>query len=204
MKLNLGCGAEVADGWVNVDYALGARFASIPLFRQLNRRIGVFNQDWNDGILVHDLTTEFPWGESSVDIIYSSHFVEHLVKDDGRRFLEQCHRVLKPSGIIRLVVPDLRAFATEYLEGKIPADQFLEELMVLYGNESGGLKDRLSPFYRYPHKCMYDEARLTQILDEIGFEVVPRAVFDSDIEGIEDIELEERTERAVILEGHKR
>jgi len=30
MKLNLGCGNQVVEGWVNVDYALGARFAKIP------------------------------------------------------------------------------------------------------------------------------------------------------------------------------
>ena len=27
MKLNLGCGSHAPHGWVNVDYALGARFA---------------------------------------------------------------------------------------------------------------------------------------------------------------------------------
>ena len=31
MKVNLGCGDRVVDGWTNVDYALGARLTRVPL-----------------------------------------------------------------------------------------------------------------------------------------------------------------------------
>jgi len=67
MKLNLGCGSQVVDGWVNVDYALGARFMKIPFFRSLNRKVKIFNLDWNDKIFLHDLTRKFPWADSSID-----------------------------------------------------------------------------------------------------------------------------------------
>ena len=35
--------------------------------------------------------------------------IEHLVRDDGWSFLLDCHRVLKPGGHLRRVVPDLHA-----------------------------------------------------------------------------------------------
>jgi|ERR1035437_613426 ubiquinone/menaquinone biosynthesis C-methylase UbiE len=204
MKLNLGCASQVPDGWVNVDYALGARFMKIPFFRAFNRKLKLFNLDWNEKIYLHDLTKKFPWDDSSVDIVYSSHTLEHFSKEDGRRFLAECHRVLRKNCIIRIVVPDLHHNVAEYIEGRIKADEFIEKLGVLYGNSNNALKKRLTPFFQFPHKCMYDNTRLIEILNEIGFEASTRAAFESDIEEIQLVELEFRTENSVIVEGRKR
>lgn len=204
MKLNLGCGSHVPDGWINVDYALGARFAKIPIFRALNRALRVFELDWNEKIYLHDLTKKFPWADSSVDVVYSSHTLEHFTREDGKTFLAECHRVLRNNGIIRIVVPDLLNIAVEYIEGQINADDFVEKLGVLYGNTNNALKNRLSPFIQFPHKCMYDSRRLLAILSEVGFDGVNRAPFDSDISDIRLVELDGRTENAVIVEGRKR
>jgi ubiquinone/menaquinone biosynthesis C-methylase UbiE len=204
MKLNLGCGSQVPDGWTNVDYALGARFIKIPFFRSFNKKAKLFNLDWNEKIYLHDLTTKFPWADSSIDIVYSSHTLEHFTKEDGRRFLAECHRVLRKDGIIRIVVPNLRHDVTEYIEGRISADDFVESLGVLYESSNNTLKKRLAPFFQFPHKCMYDNPRLIEILNEIGFEATARAAFDSDIDDIQLVELESRTKNAVIVEGRKR
>ncbi len=205
MKLNLGCGSQVPDGWVNVDYALGARFTKIPFFRALNKKLKLFNMNWNEKIYLHDLTRKFPWADSSIDIVYSSHTLEHFTKEDGRRFLQECHRVLRKDGIIRIVVPNLRHYVTEYIEGRIFADDFVEELGVLYRTGNNTLKKRLSPFLQFPHKCMYDNSRLIEILNELGFEASTRAAFDSDIEDIRLVELENRTtDNVVLVEGRKR
>lgn len=204
MKLNLGCGSQVHNQWVNVDYALGARFTKIPFFHAINRKVKLFNLDWNERIYLHDLTKKFPWADASIDIVYSSHTLEHFSKKDGRRFLTECHRVLRKDGIIRIVVPDLRHAINEYIKGRICADDFVEKLGVLYTNSNNILKERLSPFYQFPHKCMYDNSRLIEILNEIGFEASARAAFDSNIEDIQLVELEDRTEYAAIVEGRKR
>ena len=204
MKLNLGCGSQVPAGWTNVDYSVGARFAKIPLFSAINKRLKLFDLSWNKSIFLHDLTKRFPWRDSTVDVVYTSHTLEHFTRDDGRRFLRECHRVLGQSGIIRVVVPDLRHIITGYFEGRIKADEFIEELLVLYGNTDKAWKDRLAPFIQFPHKCMYDTPRLLAILDEVGFAAAARGPFDSDIGDIQSIELENRTQNAVIVEGRKR
>ncbi|MBP9155083.1 MAG: methyltransferase domain-containing protein [Xanthomonadales bacterium] len=204
MKINLGCGSQIPDGWINVDYALGARLAKIPFFRVFNKKVKLFNLDWNDKIFLHDLTNKFPWDNSSIDIVYSSHTLEHFTKEDGRSFLTECHRVLRKDGIIRIVVPSLRHEVDEYIEGRIPADDFVEKLGVLGASSNNTLKNKLSPFFQFPHKCMYDNSRLTEILNEIGFEASVRNAFDSDIEDIRLVELEGRTENAVIVEGRKK
>ncbi len=204
MNLNLGCGPQVPDGWINVDYALGARFTKIPFFRAFNRKTKLFNLDWNEKIFLHDLTKTFPWPDSSAATVYSSHTLEHFSKDNGRRFLVECHRVLLKDGIIRIVVPDLRHDVMKYIEGETPADDFVYKLGVLYGVSNSAIKNRFSQFFQFPHKCMYDNSRLIEILNDIGFEASTHAAFDSDIEEIRLVELESRTENAVIVEGRKR
>lgn len=204
VRLNLGCGSQVADEWINVDYALGAQFAKIPFFTLINKKLKLFDLEWNKKIYLHDLTKKLPWADCSVDAVYSSHTLEHFSKKDGRRFLAECHRVLRKDGIIRIIVPDLRRHVLDYIEGRIEADDFVEKLGVLYGNGANVLKNRIAPLIQFPHKCMYDSPRLLKILDEIGFDAKSRAPFDSDITHIRLVELQGRTDNAVIVEGRKR
>lgn len=203
-KLNLGCGSQVPDGWINVDYAMGARFAKIPFFRALNKKLRLFETDWNDKIYIHNLTRRFPWADSTMDVVYSSHTLEHFSREDGRRFLAECHRVLRKNGIIRIVVPDLRYEVDEYIEGRTKAEDFVEKLNVLYSTSNNVLKRRLYPFIQFQHKCMYDAPRLLAILSETGFEAASRAAFDSDISDVRLVEVETRIINAIIVEGRKR
>lgn len=204
MKLNLGCGSQVVDGWVNVDYALGARLSKLPVYRSVNRKVGLTKLDWDDRIVIHDLTKHFPWPDSSVDAIYTSHTLEHFSREDGRRFLEECYRVLRRGGILRVVVPDLQLVVAKYIRGEVRADDFVSQLGVLTRNNRGSMKNRLAPLFQFPHKCMYDTPRLLEILDEIGFTTLSRAAFESDIDDIRRLEVEGRAASAAIVEGRKR
>ncbi|MBN1461275.1 MAG: methyltransferase domain-containing protein [Armatimonadetes bacterium] len=204
MKLNLGCGARVIDGWVNVDFAPGARLAKIPLYRMANKKLRLTRLDWDSRIVVHDLTKTFPWPDSSADAIYTSHTLEHFGKEEGRRFLEECHRVLRRNGVLRVIVPDFRLVVAKYIEGEIRADDFVSQLGVGLAGRGRSLKDRLAPLFQFPHKCMYDTTRLLEILDELGFVASSRAPFESDIDDVQKLELEDRVTNAVVVEGRKR
>lgn len=203
MKLNLGCGTRTPAGWVNVDYALGARCAKIPFFAAVNRRIRLFSLDWNPGILVHDLRRPFPWSDGSARLVYASHLLEHLTREEGRLFVTRCHAVLRAGGILRIVVPDLSNVVSEYSAGRLPADEFVERLGVLYGTGTSGVRRILSPIVEFPHRCMYDAGTLLSLLRGSGFQAEPRRPFESAIEDISDVELKERTDRAVIVEASK-
>lgn len=206
IKLNLGCGNQIARGWINVDYSLGGMLAKIPLFFTLNKRFKFFNLSWSSEILIHDLTKTFPWSNETVDEIYSSHTLEHLNKNQGRHFLKECHRVLKKDGIIRIVVPDLNSFVHSYLNGEILAEDFIEKLRVLNDNsQKSYFKNKLAVFTQslHSHKCMYDTQGLMRITSSIGFACQSKKPFESDISDIKTIELEDRTIEAVIVEGKK-
>ena len=69
----------------------------------------VIGVDWAkcDGVdIVHDLTQfPYPFADNSIDVIYTSHFIEHL---DGRtraKFMEECYRILKTDGKMRHIHP---------------------------------------------------------------------------------------------------
>lgn len=198
-KINLGCGDKTPEGWINVDYALGAKLAKIPFLHKL----GLTKIKWDRTIIIHNLLKLFPWETESIDVVYSSHTLEHFTREEGFHFLEECHRVLKYGGIIRIVVPDLKAFTLAYLEGKTRADYFIENLFVLYPSSNNFIRKILMPFISFPHKCMYDTQTLVKILQSIGFSVTKRNAFDSSIADIKNIEILSRTENSVIVEGIK-
>ena len=203
LKLNLGCGPQVVDGWVNVDYALGARLAATPVLGAAVRGLGLFNLRWNPRIRIHDLTKPLPWPDSTVDVCYTSHTVEHMSRDEGHRLVTEAFRVLRPGGVLRVVVPDLRQLVEQYASGKLAAEYVVEELGVLYGIGKGGLRRLFAPMVEFPHKCMYDTEAMVRLLNGCGFQATGRAAFDSAIDDIRRIEIEARTQGAVVVEGMK-
>ncbi len=91
-KLNFGCGKRFAPGWVNIDF-----HSADPLVKRVN------------------LLQGFPFADRSFDVVYSSHVLEHFTPQQAQFLLQEAYRVLKPQGIIRIVVPDLEDLCREYL-----------------------------------------------------------------------------------------
>jgi len=69
VKLNLGCGNRISPGWINMDYAFGARLARMPLFRAINRKLKLVRLQWDASITIQDLRKPFPWKDNSVYFI---------------------------------------------------------------------------------------------------------------------------------------
>jgi predicted SAM-dependent methyltransferase len=206
MRLNLGCGEQVVDGWLNVDYALGARVSKIPVIRELAQKTGIFHTTWDKRIFLTNLTKDFPWEDNSIETIYSSHTLEHFTRAQGQHFLRECFRVLQPGGTIRIVIPDLAHIVNSYQKKEILAENFLDELHVLYENgtqSKSNFKRKLAPFIHFPHKCMYDTEALIRTFKDVGFSAESRSAFESAIRDIKVIEKGNRTRHAVIVEGMK-
>ncbi|MCS7029371.1 MAG: methyltransferase domain-containing protein [Bacteroidia bacterium] len=80
---------------------------------------------------------------TKVEVVYHSHVLEHFSKSDGKKFLQECYRVLKPNGIIRIDILDLERIVKEYLKN-------LE--LALQGNTQAQYK------YEWIMLEMYDQA----------------------------------------------
>jgi SAM-dependent methyltransferase len=90
--VNIGCGGVYHLGWINLDFS--------PV---------------GQGVRPYDARKRLPFADASVDAVYHAHLLEHLESDDARQFLIECHRVLRPGGVVRVVVPDLEGIAQAYL-----------------------------------------------------------------------------------------
>ncbi|MDO9318875.1 MAG: methyltransferase domain-containing protein [Gammaproteobacteria bacterium] len=176
VKVNLGCGLRVAKGWLNIDGSLNAMFASWPVgFHKIlyglsgSRQYYTFEQ--YTGILsrhrflYHDLALSLPLPVNSVDFIYSSHFFEHIFKDEAATLLKQCALALKSGGTIRISIPDLTFAVSLYALGR--KEEMLEDYFFVSGKGS----------YLARHKYMYDFEMIQSVLEEAGFSSVTRCEY---------------------------
>lgn len=70
----------------------------------------------NDSIIRCDLSQGIPYPDESFDVVYHSHVLEHFAKQNGRKFMGECFRVLKKGGVMRVAVPDLKSIIREYIQ----------------------------------------------------------------------------------------
>ena len=83
----------------------------------LNIGCGRRYQDSIDpSVLEHDVTDGIPFPDGHFDAVYHSHVLEHIEPSQGETLVAECYRVLKPGGVLRIVVPDLERIAKLYLE----------------------------------------------------------------------------------------
>lgn len=109
--------------------------AKSPVLARLMRSVGLIdrgNLEFAASCRANDVryanaSKRIPHDSGTVDAIYSSHMIEHLVRDDAWAFLLECHRVLRSGGRLRLVVPDLHALVHQYLQ-RGNANNFLGQM----------------------------------------------------------------------------
>lgn len=91
--LNIGCGYITHPEWINLDIA-----PTNPIVKSFDFRRGL------------------PSPSESVDACYSSHVLEHARREEAKFLIQDCFRVLKSGGVVRIVVPDLEIIVREYLQ----------------------------------------------------------------------------------------
>lgn len=133
MKLHVGCGNVILPGWTNLD---------------IEKLSGVD--------VVDDITTLTKIPNNSCDIIYASHVLEHVGRNEFEDVIRVWNHKLKKNGILRIAVPDFEKIIIWY--------QRTKRIIDIVGLVSGGQKTK----YDY-HKMIYDKKGLTEILLKMGF-----------------------------------
>lgn len=148
-KLHFGCGADVREGWLNLDVS----------------KVADLWVDVRNPIRIPDGT---------VELIYSSHMVEHLEHHELVFHLKECHRMLRSGGILRLGVPDFVSIIKNYGDC-----DFLEKHRNVVPGVAFGLPEELicytdlmnRAFYEFgQHKIVLDEQKITNLMIFSGFE----------------------------------
>jgi len=93
--INIGGGIWYYPKWENIDYYTNKFYVNYKIDLRIKQGI--------------------PLESNSTQIIFSSHFFEHISNDDGKFILKECFRLLKKNGLIRISVPDMdKAFKAYY------------------------------------------------------------------------------------------
>jgi predicted SAM-dependent methyltransferase len=188
LKVNIGAGRSGQDGWVNVD---GYSSAGINCLYDARRRL--------------------PFPDGSAKVIFAEHFFEHIdYTEEAPSFLCECHRVLQPGGVLRIVVPDAEKYLMAYAEGG------WEELMRIRP-----LDDELRDFYHgftyntrmelinivfrqwLEHKFLYDFEAIEFVLTKNGFDEVIRQEFGRSVSAELNIDKQSRAPESLYVEAIK-
>ncbi len=112
----------------------------------------------------------------------------------------ECFRVLRPGGVLRIVVPDLGIMVRDYLSDTadpMASHRFVSRLLL-----TTGLRDVVHAGAH--HKQMFDARSLAHMLQEAGFPVLELSTFGSSrIAEIAEIELESRRSESLYVEATK-
>ena len=121
LRLHLGCGQRLLEGWVNVDLPGGGHFGKTP-------------------DLEHDLTKPLPYEDATADEVFSSHVFEHFERWTAEDVLTDWVRVLKPGGRIVLEMPcfdKIVGYVADCVDAGRPIDLRMS-LWGLYGDPRHG------------------------------------------------------------------
>lgn len=147
-KVNLACGGVfVTDqGWINLDYGAS-----------------------NAAVQHTDLLGRLPLPDDHASLVYSSHFLEHIPRDQVAGFLTECRRILAPGGVLRLVLPDLENLCRAYLKHRERGEHEQADFVVLemidqcVRRKSGG---ELGRYYQALKSSPDEHAALIEFVSE--------------------------------------
>jgi SAM-dependent methyltransferase len=201
VKVNVGSGIEVADGWVNLDGSLHALLSNAPrsvlslVYRhtktvsQLRTEAAYIKCLKQHTFVFHNIEHGLPFDENTVDYLYSSHVLEHLDAATAKALVRDMFRVLKPGGRARICVPDLAKAVGLYLEGARH-----EALEYFFSDGRVGSYDQ--------HRYMYDFELLAETLVDAGFVEVTKCRYREG--AVPDLEqLDNRPEQTLYVEATK-
>ena len=176
-RVNIGCGCSPTEGWNNYENSLSLHLARIPILASLLKGLGLLNEQQRAAMTFYkenamgyaDARKRIPEADHSVDVLYSSHMLEHLDVNETQSFLAEAKRVLRHGGHIRLAVPCLRFLVDDYMQS-MDADKFMNALCLTRRSAATFLQRiRFLLVGDRSHKHMYDGASLCKLLVSVGF-----------------------------------
>lgn len=201
LHVQYGCGMSAPTTWANFDSSPTLRFEHIPVVGRLYKKN---KHRFPGNIQYGDIVKGLPVTPGSCAAVYASHILEHLHLQDCRTALRNTLQLLMPSGIFRVIVPDLEAMAKKYLSSTAvdAAERFLLETDLGHVSGSKGFIGFFSAvFGRSRHLWMWDYKGLAQELSAAQFcDIRPCSPGDSEDPLFKDVENPERFIDAVAIQ----
>ena len=198
LHLNIGCGPDGPVTWVNVDRSPRVLLDRCPPLKRVLHRAGVLADSqmntWPRNIIYADVRRRLPFPDGSAVAIYSSHMLEHLYFDEASSALREFRRLLSPTGVVRLAMPDAERLASDFLAA-LKDDGFhatLDFNLALSAHpltRPTGRRRLASKLGASVHRWQPTRQLLTQMLADAGFDsVVERDFLRGELSNLGDVE----------------
>ena len=122
--------------------------------------------------ILHDARElPLPIEDNSYDLVYMSHFLEHIPWTQTNSFLQEIHRIVKPGGSVEIWVPDLEKLVQAYLNPKLNKNDGWYK----YNEEKDPVKWFNGRLFTYGpgeenfHRAAFDRSYLERCLVNAGF-----------------------------------
>lgn len=166
VKINLGSGHWKLDDWINVD---------IDLESQPD--------------VCANLAGRLPFANGVASLMHSEDFIDQLELDQAERFLRECHRILSPGGVLRVLTPDLRKLAQLYLNEPAKLQTIWKSFVgVPLSLDTAGEIFNIGMRFA-GHTFLYDEETFTALTSRCGFDARRVEYQQSDIPGLRGLDL---------------
>ena len=173
LRLCLGSGGAPLPGWTKVDLY-------VPADIRLDLRAG------------------FPLPDASVELIYSEHLFEHFPLETAMDLFRECRRVLLPSGVMRVAMPDLEDVVRDYPR------RWRDAAWVNWPEYEwidSGVRMVNTAVREWGHMYLYDYPELELRLKSAGFAEVERCQLG--VSGTPALQgLETRADSFLVVEAH--
>lgn len=179
--VNVGCGANITDKYLNLDYF------------------------WKPGIdLCWDVTKGIPCKENTIKGIFTEHCLEHISFSACKDVIAEFFRILRPGGVVRIIVPDAELYIELYIasrggkevrfpnQGDYVFEDFFTPLMAV---------NRI--FRDHEHLYAYDFETMSALLSRQGFIEIKKQSFRRGLESELLVDSEQRKDESLYLEARK-
>ena len=210
--INVGCGTHPFPGWINYDHNIFIFYSRIPILKTLLKKLNFIPAGYkefldiaaSENISYADGGNHIPQEDESIEVVYSSHMLEHLDEEETHIFLRESYRILKEGGILRLVVPDFDKLITAYSKHNNPA-QFIKD-SCLVGKKPKSLIKKLQYLLQGHgwHFSMYNTRTLAALLEKYGFKNIQvLQEGETNISGCEHLNLSPHSHESLFIEAEK-
>lgn len=172
-KLQIGCGSNLLQGWLNTDLNPTRQIAFL------------------------DATRRLPFADGTFSYVFCEHMIEHIAYQKAAKLIREIFRVLRPGGKLRIATPDLR-FVIDLYGNKSTLNQ--EYISWMIDRELQGFEFKLDSIVinhlmrGFGHKFIYDFETLKMLLEKNGFTNVTRhKPGESDEMHLKEVEMHGRT-----------
>lgn len=181
--LNLGCGSNAVEGYINADF-----FYKFKFWKKSARHL-----EWQ-----LDLRYPLDCPDSIFDGVFTEHTLEHLYPSQAKALLSELYRTMKKDAYIRVTVPDIEKYVNYYIGNYSNIN--LEEFDKRFETKCSAIRNISQNYY---HLSLWDFMEVKTCLEEVGFRNVSKMKFGVSKDEKLALDIPERSWETLYVEAQK-